>query len=109
MTKYHPTGIVGSVFKLLRLARRMKSEGSDPQTSSVKRLVAGGESFADESRAFLEEVWGVPAYNTYGSTEGTMSGECHKKVGLHVPEDTVHLYVYDPTMGHFVRDGVAGG
>lgn len=22
MTKYHPTGIVGSVFKLLRLARR---------------------------------------------------------------------------------------
>jgi coenzyme F390 synthetase len=108
ITKYHPTGIVGSVFKLLRLARRMKSEGSDPQASSVKRLVAGGESFADESRAFLEEVWGVPAYNTYGSTEGTMSGECHKKVGLHVPEDIVHLDVYDPSMGHFAKDGECG-
>jgi coenzyme F390 synthetase len=108
ITKYHPTGIVGSVFKLLRLARRMKLEGSDPQASSVKRLVAGGESFADESRAFLEEVWGVPAYNTYGSTEGTMSGECYNKVGLHVPEDMVHLDVYDPAMGHFVQDGECG-
>jgi coenzyme F390 synthetase len=108
LTKYHPTGIVGSVFKLLRLARRMKLEGSDPQASSVKRLVAGGESFADESRAFLEEVWGAPAYNTYGSTEGTMSGECYKKVGLHVPEDMVHLDVYDPAMGHFVKDGECG-
>jgi phenylacetate-coenzyme A ligase PaaK-like adenylate-forming protein len=86
----------------------MESEGLDPRTSSIKRLVAGGESFADESRAFLEEVWGVPAYNTYGSTEGTMSGECHEKVGLHVPEDLVHLDVYDPTLGNFLKDGECG-
>ena len=91
--KYHPTGVVGSVSKLLRLARRMESEGLDPQESSIKRLIAGGESFSDESRAFLEEVWHVPVYNTYGSTEGTMCGECYEKAGLHVPEDLVHLDV----------------
>jgi coenzyme F390 synthetase len=108
IAKYHPTGIVGSVFKLLRLARRMESEGLDPQASSIKRLVAGGESFADESRAFLEEVWDVPVYNNYGSTEGTMCGECHEKVGLHVPEDLVHLDVYDPSLGNFVADGECG-
>ncbi len=108
ITKYHPTGIVGSVFKLLRLARRMESEGLDPQESSIKRLLAGGESFADESRAFLEEVWRVPVYNTYGSTEGTMCGECHEKVGLHVPEDLVHLDVYDPAVNNFVEDGECG-
>jgi len=108
ITKYHPTGIVGSVFKLLRLARKMESEGLDPQRSSIQRLIAGGESFADESRQFLEEVWQVPVYNIYGSTEGTMCGECHEKVGLHVPEDLVHLDVYDPALHHFVEDGDCG-
>jgi coenzyme F390 synthetase len=108
ITNYHPTGIVGSIFKLLRLARRMEKEGLDPQESSIKRLVAGGESFAEESRAYLEEVWGVPVYNTYGSTEGTMCGECHKKVGLHVPEDLVHLDVYNPQLEGFVEEGECG-
>lgn len=108
MAKYHPTGIVGSVFKLLRLAKRLESEKINPQESSIKRLIAGGESFADESRAFLEEIWNVPVYNTYGSTEGTMCGECHEKVGLHVPEDLVHLDVYDPTLENFVNDGECG-
>jgi len=105
---YQPTGIVGSIFKLLRLARRMEKEGMDPQKSSIKRLIAGGESFAEESRAYLEEVWGVPVYNTYGSTEGTMCGECHKKVGLHVPEDLVHLDVYNPQLEDFVKEGECG-
>ncbi|MCK9152617.1 coenzyme F390 synthetase, partial [Methanobacterium alcaliphilum] len=105
---YQPTGIVASIFKLLRLARRMKSEGMDPQESSIKRLIAGGESFSPDSRAYVEEIWGVDVFNTYGSTEGTMSGECHKKVGLHVPEDMVHLDVYDPQMKNFVDDGECG-
>ncbi|MDO5835589.1 MAG: coenzyme F390 synthetase [Methanobacterium sp.] len=108
MTSYQPTGIVASVFKLLRLARRMEKEGINPQESSIKHLIAGGESFADESRAYVEEVWGVPVYNTYGSTEGTMCGECHEKVGLHVPEDMVHLDLYDPAMENFVDEGECG-
>jgi coenzyme F390 synthetase len=108
MKNYQPTGIVGSVFKLIRLARRMEKEGINPQESSIKRLIAGGESFAEESRAYLEKLWGVPVYNTYGSTEGTMCGECHEKVGLHVPEDMVHLDVYDPQLEDFVLEGECG-
>jgi coenzyme F390 synthetase len=105
---YEPTGIVGSIFKFLHLAKRMESEGIAPQESSIKRLIAGGESFAEESRKYLEEIWGVPVYNTYGSTEGTMCGECHKKVGLHVPEDLVHLDVYNPQLKDFVDEGECG-
>jgi coenzyme F390 synthetase len=105
---YGPTGIVGSVFKLLRLARRMESEGMKPQESSIKRLIAGGESFSEESRTYLEEVWDVPVYNTYGSTEGTMCGECIKKAGLHVPEDLVHLDLYNPQLENFVKEGECG-
>ncbi len=105
---YQPTGIVGSIFKFLRLAKRMEAEGITPQESSIKRLIAGGESFAEESRNYLEEIWEVPVYNTYGSTEGTMCGECSKKAGLHVPEDLVHLDVYNPQLKDFVDEGECG-
>ncbi len=108
ITSYRPTAIVGSVFKLLRLGRRITSEGTRPQDTSVERLVVGGESFADESRAYLAEQWGCPVYNTYGSTEGTMCGECTEFAGLHVPEDLVHLDVYDPQLKAFVQDGECG-
>ncbi|MCX6688856.1 MAG: coenzyme F390 synthetase [Methanoregula sp.] len=108
LKNYKPTAIVGSVFKLLRLGRRLAAEGLKPSETSIVRLVAGGESFADESRAYIAEQWGCPVYNTYGSTEGTMCGECTQVTGLHVPEDLVHLDVYDPTLQAFVRDGECG-
>lgn len=108
LKSYQPTSIVGSVFKLLRLARRLTETGLNPRETSINKLVAGGESFADESRAFLAEQWGCPVYNTYGSTEGTMCGECTQLAGLHVPEDLVHLDVYDPRLKSFVRDGECG-
>jgi coenzyme F390 synthetase len=105
---YRPTAIVGSVFKLIRLGRRLKAEGVKPEDIAIDKLVAGGESFADESRKYLAEQWGCPVYNTYGSTEGTMCGECTELAGLHVPEDFVHLDVYDPRLQGFVRDGDCG-
>jgi len=108
LKSYKPTAIVGSVFKLLRLARRLSAEGMKTSDTMIDKLVAGGESFADESRAYLSDIWGVPVYNTYGSTEGTMCGECTQISGLHVPEDLVHLDLYDPQMQSFVKDGDCG-
>ncbi len=69
----------------------MEAEVLLPRESSIERLVAGGKSFAEESRVYLEKIWDVPVYNTYGSTEGTTCGECYEKVALHVPADLVHL------------------
>ena len=96
------------VSELCAVIRALKAEGVTPQDIAIDKLVAGGESFADESRAYVEEVWDVPVYNTYGSTEGTMCGECHEKVGLHVPEDMVHLDLYDPARENFVDEGECG-
>jgi phenylacetate-coenzyme A ligase PaaK-like adenylate-forming protein len=86
----------------------MKAEGMEPRDSGVQRLVAGGESFAKESREYIEELWGCNVFNTYGSTEGTMCGECGTQNGLHVPEDMVHVDIYDPAMKKFVPDGECG-
>ncbi|MCK9580633.1 MAG: coenzyme F390 synthetase [Methanoregula sp.] len=108
LKNYRPTAIVGSVFKLLRLLQRLRVEGVKPGDIAIDKLVAGGESFAEESRKYLAEQWGCPVFNTYGSTEGTMCGECTQLNGLHVPEDIVHLDVYDPRMESFVPDGECG-
>jgi coenzyme F390 synthetase len=108
ITSYRPTAIVGSVFKLLHLAERLEREGIDPRETSIGRLVVGGESFAEASRKYLSERWDCPVYNTYGSTEGTMCGECTAQDGLHVPEDMVHLDLYDPEKREFVPDGAEG-
>jgi len=45
ISKLSPDGDRWSVFKLLRLYRRLEHEGIKPKESSVIRLVAGGESF----------------------------------------------------------------
>jgi coenzyme F390 synthetase len=108
MKNYQPTVIVGSIFKLIGLARQMNKENMLPQESSIKRLIVGGESFAEESRKYLAELWGRDVYNSYGSTEGTMCGECTDLSGLHVPEDFVHLDIYDPKLKDFVADGECG-
>ena len=108
LQNYRPTGIVGSVFKLIHLARQMEAEGVKPGETGVRKLVVGGEAFADESRAYLADLWGCDVYNTYGSTEGTMCGECTARQGLHVPEDLVHMDIYDTQMKQFVRDGECG-
>lgn len=105
---YKPTGMVGSVFKFLRLAKKISKEKLVPSELGLKRLVIGGESFAEEARLYVQELWGCEVFNTYGSTEGTMCGECRQMKGLHVPEDLVHLDVYDPSFGDFVKDGECG-
>jgi phenylacetate-coenzyme A ligase PaaK-like adenylate-forming protein len=86
----------------------MNKENMLPQESSIKRLIVGGESFAEESRVYLAELWDRDVYNSYGSTEGTMCGECTDLSGLHVPEDFVHLDIYDPNLKDFVEDGECG-
>jgi coenzyme F390 synthetase len=108
ITSYRPTAIVGSVFKLLRLADRLEDEGIDPSRAGLERLIVGGESFAEEARTNLAGRWDCPVYNTYGSTEGTMCGECSVQDGLHVPEDLVHLDLYNPALRAFVPDGSEG-
>jgi len=93
---YKPTVVIGSVFKLIRLARRLEADGIDPKESGIKRLIVGGESFAEASRMYLSHLWDCEVYNTYGITEGTMCGKCVAKAGLHVPEDLIHMDLNNP-------------
>lgn len=59
-------------------------------------------------RQKLEEAWGAPVYDNYGSHEiGLVAFECASKT-RHVNEDTAYLEICDEADGHALPDGEIG-
>ena len=85
----------------LRLAQEASGLGIDLRGSSVKRLILSGEPAGSipQTKALIEEQWGVKAFDTAGMTEiGTiMVFECeHQPGGTHLIEDHMIEEVIDP-------------
>ena len=60
-------------------------------------------------RRQLEESWGCPVFDNYGTHEiGTGAFECREKDGLHIMEDSVYLEVLDVETGEPVKTGETG-
>jgi phenylacetate-CoA ligase len=60
-------------------------------------------------RRELENMWGCPVYDNYGSNELSIAAfEGPEKDGLYVMEDLVFIEVVDPEDGKPVPDGTAG-
>ena len=61
---------------------------------SPKRIVASAEPLLPEIRAALEETWGAPVGNWWGTTEGGPTGaSCTKGSGMHLADD---LLIIEP-------------
>lgn len=59
-------------------------------------------------RKALEEAWGAPVYDNYGSHEiGLVAFECASKT-RHINEDTAYLEICDEVDGHVLPDGQTG-
>jgi phenylacetate-CoA ligase len=60
-------------------------------------------------RRHLEEMWGCPVYDLYGTNEmGGAAFECRQQNGLHVMEDCIYLEIEDVETGKPVADGETG-
>jgi phenylacetate-CoA ligase len=60
-------------------------------------------------RRSLEEQWGCPAYDTYGTHEiGTCGFDCRERDGMHVMEDTLYLEIVDVDTGKPLPPGERG-
>jgi phenylacetate-CoA ligase len=60
-------------------------------------------------RRQLEETWGCPAYDTYGTHEiGTCGFDCRERDGMHVMEDTLYLEIVDVETGEPLPPGERG-
>lgn len=68
--------------------------GVDPRSLGVKGLLV---HLGTDNRKQLEDLWGAPAYDTYGVHEcGTLAADCEHRTGMHVFEDAFVIEVVDP-------------
>jgi phenylacetate-CoA ligase len=68
-----------------------------------------GPDVDDSLRGQLEELWGCPVYDNYGTNEmGQGAFECTHKAGLHIMEDCVFFEVVDVETNAPVAAGEAG-
>ena len=63
--------------------------------SKVNKLILGGGYLSEERRKLLEHIWGANCFNLLGTSEmfGPMAAECHRKEGLHYPQEYIMIEV----------------
>jgi phenylacetate-CoA ligase len=80
--------------------------GIDPHSLGVRLL---GTHLGAEDRKPLEDLWGAPAFDMYGTHEsGMLAAECRHQRGPHVMEDAFVLEIADPETGRILPDGEKG-
>jgi len=87
-----PEVIVGYVGPLVRLAEWLRAEARRPHRPQA--ILGAAEALHAPQRALLEEVFGAPAYDTYGCREFMLiASECEQRRGLHTTADHLHVEV----------------
>jgi phenylacetate-CoA ligase len=78
----------------------------DPRSLGIKVVAS---HLGPESRDSLQELWGAPCYDAYGTHEsGNMACECECQSGMHVLEDAFILEIRDPESGRPMPVGEKG-
>lgn len=92
--RLQPTVLVGVPTFLLKLGKYLLSQGIDPRSTGVRKLVCIGEPIRDRALGFLrageelELIWGARSYSTYASSETITSFcECTAQCGGHLHPD----------------------
>lgn len=96
---------------LTQLAKVARTElGRDVRELKTKFLGCFlGPDLDNSLRRHLEELWGCPVYDLYGTNEmGGAGFECTYQDGLHVMEDTIFLEIADLDTEEPVQDGERG-
>jgi phenylacetate-CoA ligase len=80
--------------------------GFDVRDLKVRML---GSHIGVEDRKTIEELWGAPCYDSYGTHEnGTVATECKLQNGMHINDDCFVIEILDPDTGNVVPDGERG-
>lgn len=99
---WRPEVIVGYVGPLVRLAEWLRAKGR--RLHRPQAVLGAAEALHGPQRALLEEVFGAPAYDTYGCREFMLiASECAERKGLHTTADHLHVELAD------LKPGIGGG
>ncbi len=85
----------------------LKRDIRELETKSIHCFL--GPDKDNSLRRQLEELWGCPVYDEYGTNEmGGICFECMHKQGMHIMEDCLYLEIEDVETGQPVADGEMG-
>jgi len=115
---YRPTLLAATPSYALHLADTMRTLEIDPTSSSIKKLICGGEpaSGIPSTRRRLEQTWNAKLHDVYGCTEAVPGGwafTCTEglksdPVSTHVQEDLQIWETVDPNTLEPVPEGTSG-
>jgi phenylacetate-CoA ligase len=78
----------------------------DPRALKLRSL---GSHMGPEDRKTLEDLWGAPVYDMYGTNEsGMIAADCEMRAGMHIMEDTYFIEIMDPETNRPVPSGERG-
>ncbi len=103
MRDFGTTMVCAVVSYMLRLTETALEMGLDPaKDTKVRKGVFGSETWTEEMKRRISEVWDMDVYDIYGFTElcgPGVANDCRIHDGLHVWEDHFIVEVIDPQTG----------
>lgn len=96
MRRFRPRFLVAYTMPMYQLARFVLDRGIRPWRPQA--ILTGAEKLYPPQRATIEEAFGCPVFNTYGSREFMLiASECSQHQGLHLSAENLYVEV--------IRDG----
>jgi phenylacetate-CoA ligase len=94
MNRYRADVIVAYTNPLYEFARFLQHEGLSPV--SPRSIVVGAERLHGFQRELIQQVFGAPVFETYGSREFMLIGaECQRHQGLHLSMENLLVEILD--------------
>lgn len=96
----------------LYFADFLEKRALDPRRDlTLRKGFIGAEPYTEETRAKIEQAFGIEVYNSYGLSEMNGPGvafECSQRHGMHLWEDQFLMEIVDPKTDQPVPDGEPG-
>lgn len=111
MKDYKTTVLLSTPGYAVMLANNLAEMGIHPEELNLRCGIFGAEPWNGEIRGRIEESLRIRAYNHYGVNAIVgpgVSGECEKRDGLHINEDSFIVEVIHPDTLEPVREGDTG-
>jgi phenylacetate-CoA ligase len=111
MQDFRSTVLASTPSFALHILETMEKKGIDPRSLSLKLGLFGAEPWPKEVHRFIEESWGIKAYDIYGVmelVEPGVAGECEARAGLHISEDHFLPEIIDPVTARVLGPGEEG-
>ena len=98
MHRFRPVLMVGYVSSLEGFAAFLKRE--QLALPNLRCVIAAAEPLLPGTRSEIENIFGAPVYNTYGSREFmSIAGECEERRGLHINAENLLVETHDASVG----------